>query len=57
MIKTKIFSDKLLLTIALVALAAFLSYLILAVTHQHQPLVLPWNEIASVGWVSKVISL
>ena len=54
--KTTVNSDKLLLAITLFSIAVILFYLVLAVAFQNQPLVLPWNELASVGWVSEVIS-
>ena len=54
--KIDINSDKLLLTITLFSIAVILFYLVLALALQNQSLTFPWNELASVGWVSKVIS-
>ena len=52
--KIDINSDKLLLAITLFCIAVIITYLILALAIQNQPLTLPWNELSSVGWVSEV---
>ena len=54
--KITVNSDKLLLAITLLSIAVIITYLVLAIAIQNQPLTFPWNETASVGWVSGVTS-
>ena len=52
--KMDINSDKFLLVISLVGIAVIITYLVLAIIYQNQPLTFPWNELSSVGWVSDI---
>jgi len=52
--KIDINSDKFLLATTLFCIAVVITYLILALAIQNQPLTFPWNELSSVGWVSEI---
>jgi hypothetical protein len=52
---TAIESNRLLIAITLIVLTGIIIYLYLALATQ-QPLNLPWQELASVGWVSEVVT-
>jgi len=53
---TAVESNRLLLiAITLIVLTGIIIYLYLALATQ-QPLNLPWQELASVGWVSEVVT-
>jgi len=53
---TAIESNRLLIAITLIVLTGIIIYLYLAVATQNQPISFPWQELASVGWVSEVVT-
>jgi len=53
---TAVESNRLLIAITLIVLTGIIIYLYLAVATQNQPISFPWQELASVGWVSEVVT-
>ncbi len=53
---TAIKSNRLRIAITLIVLTGIIIYLYLAMATQNQTLYLPWNETASVGWVTDAIT-